>query len=190
MRRAALMRLPRVEPTRRAEMTRLRQGSTLSEARRLPALRGTPHASTRAMHLAHAVGPADMHLRVVVAEDDLQMRQLVAEVLRKDGFEVEEIADGRQLLMRVVEAFLPWHSAMAIDLLISDVCMPFFSGLDVLRKLRLNRWQTPVLLMTAFGDPSLSLQVRNLNAVLLDKPFTRAALKTAVRELLALAPQD
>ena len=115
------------------------------------------------------------------------MRALVAHVLRTDGFDVEEMADGSQLLLRVVHSLLPRSSSTALDLLVSDVRMPFFSGLDVLRKLRANHWSTPVLLMTAFGEPSLGLQVQNLNALLLNKPFAPFSLKVAVRQLLSLS---
>jgi DNA-binding response OmpR family regulator len=113
------------------------------------------------------------------------MRRLVADVLRREGFVVEEIADGKQLLLRVVEAFLPRRAVAEFDLVVSDVRMPFCSGLDVLKKLRTAHHATPVLLMTAFGEPALRSQVQLLNALLLDKPFTPTALKTAVRELLA-----
>jgi len=89
--------------------------------------------------------------RVLVAEDDANMRSLVADILRKENLEVEELADGQRLLVRIVEAFLPRREARAIDLIVSDVRMPFCSGFDVLKKVHLARYSTPVLLMTAFG---------------------------------------
>jgi DNA-binding response OmpR family regulator len=116
------------------------------------------------------------------------MRHLVADLLRREGFVVEEIADGKQLLLRVVEAFLPRRAAVEFDLVVSDVRMPFCSGLDVLKKLRTAHHATPVLLMTAFGEPALRTQVKMLDGVLLDKPFTPSALKAAVRELLGSDP--
>jgi DNA-binding response OmpR family regulator len=124
--------------------------------------------------------------RALVAEDDPRMRRLVADLVRKEGFDVEEIADGEQLLLRVAEALLPRHPAAYVDLVVSDVRMPFCSGLDVLKKLRVAKRTTPVLLMTAFGEPALRAQVERLDAVLLDKPFTPAALKAAIRERVAL----
>jgi CheY-like chemotaxis protein len=122
--------------------------------------------------------------RALVAEDDPQMRRLVADLLRREGFVVEEIADGKELLLRVVEAFLPRRPGAEFDLVVTDVRMPFCTGLDVLKKLRLAHHATPVLLMTAFGEPALRTQARLLNARVLDKPFTPSALKSAVRELL------
>jgi two-component system, response regulator, stage 0 sporulation protein F len=121
--------------------------------------------------------------RVLVAEDDEQMRRLVADVLLKDGYDVEELADGKELLLRVVEAFLPHHPHSGIDVVVTDLRMPFCSGLDVLKKLRVAHRTTPVLLMTAFGEHGLRERVRDLGGMLLDKPFTPLALRAAVRAL-------
>lgn len=123
--------------------------------------------------------------RVLVAEDDADMRALVADILRKEGLDVEELANGQRLLVRVVEAFGSGREGDAgIDLIVSDVRMPFCSGLDVLEEVHRSRCRTPVLLMTAFGERDLSSRVQALGGRLLDKPFTPLALRTAVRELL------
>jgi DNA-binding response OmpR family regulator len=121
--------------------------------------------------------------RVLVAEDDAQMRRLVADVLLKDGYDVEELCDGKELLLRVVEAFLPHHPYSGIDVVVTDMRMPFCSGLDVLKKLRLAHRMTPVLVMTAFGEQGLRDRVRDLGGLVLDKPFTPQALRAAVRLL-------
>ena len=117
------------------------------------------------------------------------MRALVADILRKQGVEVEELADGRQLLERVAYASLTRGEDAGIDLIVSDVRMPFASGLDVLEKVRVSRLGTPVLLMTAFGADGLGSRVRALGGRLLDKPFTPHALREAVRDLLGRAPE-
>jgi CheY-like chemotaxis protein len=122
--------------------------------------------------------------RVLVAEDDENMRVLVADILRRDGCEVEEVVDGRGLLLRLGEALLARHDRERFDLVVSDVRMPFCSGLDVLKKVRLSRQPMPVLLMTAFGEEGLDARVRALGGRLLDKPFTPPALRQVVRELL------
>jgi DNA-binding response OmpR family regulator len=121
--------------------------------------------------------------RVLVAEDDAQMRRLVADVLLKEGYDVEELSDGKELLLRVVEAFLPHHRHSGIDVVVTDMRMPFCSGLDVLKKLRVAHRSTPVLVMTAFGEEGLRHRVRELGGLLLDKPFTPQALRAGVRLL-------
>jgi CheY-like chemotaxis protein len=123
--------------------------------------------------------------RVLVAEDDAPMRDLVAQILRKDGCEVEEVPDGQRLLLRVMETTLPRHERASLDLIVSDIQMPFCTGLDVLKKIHLSRHGTPVLLMTAFGEPDLARRVADLGGRLLDKPFPPHALRREVQELLA-----
>jgi DNA-binding response OmpR family regulator len=120
--------------------------------------------------------------RVLVAEDDASMREFVGHVLRKEALEVEELPDGERLLVRLIEAFMPRHRG--VDLVVSDVHMPFCSGLDILKKVRLSRYPTPVLLMTAVGEQGLAARVRELGGRLLEKPFTSHALLQVVRELL------
>ncbi len=127
------------------------------------------------------VGPPP---RALVAEDDAQMRRLVADIVRREGFIVEEIKDGKQLLLRVLEAFIPRRGAAPFDLVVSDVRLPFCTGLEVLRELRAAKHATPVVMMSAFGEAALRVQVELLDARLLDKPFTPADLRRAMRTAL------
>jgi two-component system, response regulator, stage 0 sporulation protein F len=71
------------------------------------------------------------------------------------------------------------------DLIVSDVRMPVCSGLDILQGLRDAHWDTPVVLMTAFGDDETRARADKLGALLFDKPFTMTSLRTKVRELLS-----
>lgn len=144
---------------------------------------GTWRASVPVVH--DATLATARRRRVLVAEDDANMRELVAEILRKEDLDVELVPDGHGLLMRLGEALLPRREGAGIDLVVSDVRMPFCSGLDVLKKVSLTRSGTPILLMTAFGEEGLEARVRALGGRLLIKPFTAHALRQAVRELLS-----
>lgn len=104
--------------------------------------------------------------RILVAEDDDAMRTLVAEVLRAEDYDVIEAADGRELFWHVERALADG----GLDLVISDVRMPVYTGLDVVEAW--SGFKGPrVLLMTAFADPELRQRVTDLGIVLLDKPF-------------------
>ena len=127
---------------------------------------------------------ADTALHIVVAEDDVEMRRLVAHVLMKDGYDVEQVPDGSALLTRVASSLLEWPRMQPIDLIVTDVRMPHFSGLDVLKALRLARRGIAVLVMTAFGDRRVRTEVQNLGGVLLDKPFTPRSLRALVRDMI------
>jgi DNA-binding response OmpR family regulator len=76
-----------------------------------------------------------------------------------------------------------------VDLLISDVRMPTCTGMQILEQLRAAHWQTPVILMTAFGDAATRQHAKALGAVLFDKPFDIDDLRTAVACLLRREPE-
>ncbi|WP_224369125.1 response regulator [Hyalangium versicolor] len=123
-------------------------------------------------------------LRILLAEDQPQMRSLLRGALRRDGYEVIEAEDGPSLLRALVSGLLAEQSR-APDLIITDVRMPGFTGLEVLARLRSEEWNTPVILITAFGDEALHAEAARLGANrVLDKPFELEDLRGAVRELL------
>lgn len=115
-------------------------------------------------------------VRIVLAEDDLELRRLLAQVLRRDGHEVVEVADGAELL-----ALLAMRAALGtagVDLVITDVRMPRTDGLQALREIRAAGWRVPVVLITAFPEPDLLARASLLGiAHLLAKPFELADLR-------------
>jgi DNA-binding response OmpR family regulator len=126
--------------------------------------------------------------RVLIAEDDPEMRRLVVDALRKDKYDVVEETDGGRLLVRIAAIYTFATTVDPFDLIVSDVRMPVCTGLDILKGLRDAKWDTPVILMTAFGDDETRARAHKLGALLFDKPFTMSALRAKVRELLGLDP--
>ena len=122
--------------------------------------------------------------RIMVAEDDFEMRRLVADCLRKEGYEVHEVADGAELLLRIEDSFFLRRVPAPIDLFVTDIRMPVYTGLEIVRGLREAGMQMPVVIMTAFGNPETRERAETLGAVLLDKPFKMDALRAVVRRLL------
>jgi DNA-binding response OmpR family regulator len=122
--------------------------------------------------------------RVVVAEDDPDMRALVCDALTREGYEVTALPDGARLLVRIARQYRHLDPAAPIDLIVSDIRMPVVSGLEILQGLRDAHCRTPVILMTAFGDPALRRQVEALGALLLDKPVRIEEICARARQLL------
>lgn len=122
--------------------------------------------------------------KVLVAEDDDDMRHLVAQALRDEGFRVVEARSGWELLGLIGSAMLE-RGGNPLDLIITDVRMHGVTGLEVLAGLREHDWSTPVVLMTAFGDPALHAEAGRLGALaVFDKPFDIRALQRLVRPLV------
>src|SRR6516225_95506 len=81
--------------------------------------------------------------RVLVVEDDLTVSEVVARYLRREGYGVEEVADGTRALERALRS-LP-------DLVVVDLMIPGLDGLELCRRLRLTA-PIPVIMLTAKGD--------------------------------------
>jgi len=119
--------------------------------------------------------------RIVVAEDDFEMRRLVSDCLRKAGHEVHEVIDGSTLLRRVESSLMV---RTTVDLVVTDVRMPGYSGLEIVSCLREAGVHVPVVLMTAFGNLETQQRAEQLGATLIDKPFKMQELKALVDRLL------
>lgn len=123
--------------------------------------------------------------RILVAEDNDDLRKLVVETLQDDGCDVVDVADGQQLLIRLTSQYRLRPEPEPIDLLLTDVCMPIVSGMDIVRSLREAGWTTPIVVITASADPQTRAIVSRLGVDLLDKPFKLEALRSRVRTLLS-----
>jgi two-component system OmpR family response regulator len=84
---------------------------------------------------------AAMAARVLVVDDEDNITFLLDAALRHFGFEVRVASDGRGAL-KEVEQFAP-------DVLLLDVMLPDLDGFEILRRLRLDGVQVPVLFLTA-----------------------------------------
>jgi len=133
---------------------------------------------------SESVPKLDRPARIVVAEDDFEMRRLVADCLRKEGYEVHEVADGAELLLRIEDSFILRRVPAPVDLFVTDIRMPVYTGLEIVSGLREAGMHVPVVIMTAFGNPETRERAEALGAVLLDKPFKMEVLRAVVRRLL------
>ena len=119
---------------------------------------------------------------VLLAEDDEPMRAMLARLLRDEGYDVTEVDNGAQLI-RVLE--LAGASKLQVELIITDVRMPGFSGLEVLEYMRFTGWSVPVIVMTSAGDERTHAEARDLDASeVLDMPFEIATFKAAITPIL------
>jgi two-component system alkaline phosphatase synthesis response regulator PhoP len=115
--------------------------------------------------------------RVLVVEDDPHLAAGVMENLRAEGYEVSTAGDGEQAL--------GWLRANPCALILLDVMLPGMDGFTVCRSLRAQGNNTPVLFLTARGDPAD--RVRGLQSGgddYLAKPFHLQELLLRVRAIL------
>jgi DNA-binding response OmpR family regulator len=126
----------------------------------------------------------DRTVRVLLAEDDDSMRALLAEALEGKGYEVTQCGDGLSLVGRIGDILAPEHGN-SYDILVSDIRLPGFTGLEILSGLAEEPLTPPVVLITAFGDEETHAEAERLGAAaLLDKPFEIERLLDIVAELV------
>jgi DNA-binding response OmpR family regulator len=122
---------------------------------------------------------------ILLVEDDPDMREMLAAALRCDGYVVVEAADGDDALEWLGDGLLEGEPERLPALVVSDICLPYFSGLDILEGARLSARRLPVILITGFGDAETHARAQELGAVcVLDKPFAIGDLRAAVRGAL------
>jgi DNA-binding response OmpR family regulator len=118
-----------------------------------------------------------MATRIAIADDDEDTRALVRRALESPGIEIREAASGGELVELL--------AADGCDLLVTDITMPWMSGLQVLVSARTAGFATPALVITGLPDPALPARVVALgHASLLRKPFGIDELRAAVSALL------
>jgi DNA-binding response OmpR family regulator len=115
--------------------------------------------------------------RVLLAEDEVGARTALAYALRREGYEVDDVADG----LEAVRVGLAGDHALVI----LDVEMPGLDGLEVCRRLRAARPTVPIMLLTGRAEELDA--VSGLDAGADDyvaKPFRFAELLARVRAQL------
>ena len=121
-------------------------------------------------------------LRILLADGDRDLRRLVSLVLRSDGHEIVEAADGRELLEAI--ASLVIDGDRLFDVIVAAQAIPGLPGVSVLSGLRSRGRRTPFVLMS--GNPVVQGQARRLGAIVLDRPFDANAIRRAVQQADAL----
>ena len=125
---------------------------------------------------------------ILLADDDDELRALVALMLRRNRYHVVEARNGSHLLQLIQAYFYSGQKLRTPELILSDVRMPGWSGLEVLDWLRSSDRLTPVILLTAFGSESVHRSAADLGATdVIDKPFDLRVLERRVREVVPLA---
>ena len=126
-----------------------------------------------------------MKKHLLMIEDDARLAAMVAEYLQLNDFSIERVGDGLSGLARLRQA--P-NGAPPIDLVVLDLMLPDIDGLEVCRRVRALSGmlgQTPVLMLTAKGDPMDRIIGLELGADdYLPKPFEPRELLARIKAIL------
>lgn len=117
---------------------------------------------------------------VLLVEDEPTVRTLAARILRNYGYDVIEAAHGRDAL-----GWIECHTGQQIDLLLTDVVMPYMSGKAIAEVVQNHFPTLKVLYISGYTDQAIVHHGRlDPGIAFLHKPFTPAALVRKVRDVL------
>jgi two-component system response regulator VicR len=119
-------------------------------------------------------------MKILVAEDEPVMLMLIEAKLKNEGFEVLGVADGQEAL-KALDSFPP-------DLIITDILMPYTSGLEVIGIVRTSSpKKIPIIVLSGYGQEDTVLEAFNLGADdFITKPFNPEELSVRVKRLLKI----
>ncbi len=117
--------------------------------------------------------------KIVLAEDNSTLSLLLKYKLEKEGYELLIAVDGKQAI-DLVENHNP-------DLILTDIMMPFFSGLEVISHVRNKlKKKTPIIVFSSAGQEDMVLKAFNLGASdFMTKPFSPNELVIRIKRLFS-----
>jgi DNA-binding response OmpR family regulator len=115
-------------------------------------------------------------MTILVAEDDIIVLKTIELYLKKDGHNVIIAQDGNEALTRIEE--------MSPDLIITDIMMPFASGLEIIEAARKKCGKkVPIIILSAVGEENVALEAFQLGANdYITKPFSPNELSTRINK--------
>ena len=115
-------------------------------------------------------------MKILVAEDDKLVLKTLELYLKKGGYEVITSSDGLDAMVQF-EAEQP-------DMIITDLMLPFLSGLEILGKVKQRRKDVPVIVLSAMGQESVIAEAMKLGADhYISKPFNVGQLSQEISKI-------
>ena len=116
-------------------------------------------------------------MRVLLIEDDKSMAQNIKTILTKEGMVVDVSNFG--------EDGAEYSRLYDFDIIILDLILPDMDGLEVLKKLRLEKIETPVLILSGLTAPDKKVQgFMNGADDYLTKPFDKSELIARIKAIV------
>jgi CheY-like chemotaxis protein len=127
---------------------------------------------------ADTTSTVSTHRRILIADDDPDTLQLIEAAVHAPGVEIYVAMDGLEMLELIAECG-------PLDLIVTDLVMPWIGGLQVLASIREAGLDTPVLVLTGLDRPALPDTIARLgHTMLVRKPFEIVELRRAITTLL------
>ncbi len=129
---------------------------------------------------SHNLGPATMPPAtpiVFVVDDDISVRESLELLIQHEGWRAKTFASAKK--------FLDYPRAVVPSCLVLDVSLPGLDGLELQKRVAVERTDMPIIFITGYGDVPKTVQAMKGGAVeFLTKPFNDEVLLTAIRQAL------
>src|SRR5438309_11183097 len=114
---------------------------------------------------------------VFVVDDDISVRESLELLIRSEGWQPETFASAQEFLA---------HPRMLVpSCLVLDVSLPGLNGLDLQKRVAVERIDMPIIFITGHGNVPMTVQAMKAGAVeFLTKPFGDKVLLSAIRHAL------
>ncbi|MDY7034829.1 MAG: response regulator [Thermodesulfobacteriota bacterium] len=114
---------------------------------------------------------------ILIIEDDTDVLSMIIKNIKYFGYEVITATDGMEGLKKLEEG--------GYDLVITDIVMPYVSGLGVVSKLK-EKWpHIPVIAITGYGKEPKAVAMEKKADLVLSKPVKMHTLKEYINKLLS-----
>ena len=120
-------------------------------------------------------------MKLLLVEDSIQLNKALTTVLKRNAYIVDSAFDGEEALLYIDQ--------YKYDVIILDIMLPKINGLDVLKRVRTNKIDTPIIMLTAKSTTEDKIHGLDLGADdYLPKPFVVEELLARIRALLRRQP--
>ena len=120
-------------------------------------------------------------MKLLLVEDSIQLNKALTTVLKRNSYIVDSAFDGEEALLYIDQ--------YKYDIIILDIMLPKINGLDVLKRVRTNKIDTPIIMLTAKSTTEDKIHGLDLGADdYLPKPFVVEELLARIRALLRRKP--
>src|SRR2546428_4221045 len=117
--------------------------------------------------------------KILVVDDEQSMAQFLGIVLRKEGYQVTTVNNGREALEKA--------KAEGFDVVITDIKMPGMDGIQLLQQIKKHDPSLPVVIMTAYASQQSAIDAVNHGAFqYLIKNAKNDEIKLVVRNALEM----
>ena len=121
-------------------------------------------------------------MKILLVEDSLQLNKALSTVLKRNSYIVDSAFDGEEALLYLKQSMY--------DAIVLDIMLPKVNGLEVLKQARLQKLETPIIMLTAKSTTEDKIHGLDLGADdYLPKPFSVDELLARLRALMRRKPK-